>query len=687
MITRYFNLMLYKEGIAPVVNVNQYDQGEEWVFTLYGQGGVKYTPTTGAIVALKSDGHLIANAGTVDGQGRVVITETQQMTASAGKATCELQIDGDTHGTANFYLLVEPSPADDGIPSDSDLSLFQQAVDAVAEMEGLLDGETVDEKLLPIVQSETGDWLADHITNPSNPPIDTSLTVAGAAADAKVTGDEITDLKSAINHISETANLFGNTSDEIYQFTIVYNSGAIVSNTGGRVICVPCKPNTQYHITKNAGGRFVVGDLPATPQAGNTCTQYYADNTASSIYYTTSNSAKYLVAFVYYNATDGADYTTMLASVVVNEVSAIDYIARATTEKVENGYGTYNYNADLSLLTNSGSGRYIIGHAFPAGYIDSVFVDVAASSEVEVRLYTLDSGILNVAFYTTGASVSAGMLEIPIKKNSLSPFYIMINRISGSLMYRSNSAYDVYGVSVQDSYTLATLTASHYEFGISVKYGLFRNYTPLGKNYLLIGDSYLEGYSADGDVTSWGEYLQNYMGIAYNSVIAYKGGIGFIEGTGTLEGYSFKSLALNANVPDPNTITHIVVCGGYNDAVRSLSEGEVGILNAIEDFYNNVSPLYPNANIYIGMIGYRNNDDAVLSRIRGAGLSAYQTANRYGANDKIRYLNNVEWTLMSDDMSSDGYHPNAVGQLKLGLNIKNAILTGSAPIRTLTRTD
>jgi hypothetical protein len=34
-------------------------------------------------------------------------------------------------------------------------------------------------------------WLTDHITNPSSPPVDTSLTVGGAAADARVTGNNI----------------------------------------------------------------------------------------------------------------------------------------------------------------------------------------------------------------------------------------------------------------------------------------------------------------------------------------------------------------------------------------------------------------------------------------------------------------------------------------------------------------
>ena len=43
-------------------------------------------------------------------------------------------------------------------------------------------------------------WLTEHITNPTNPPIDTSLSVAGAAADAKATGDELNYLKTEIGY-------------------------------------------------------------------------------------------------------------------------------------------------------------------------------------------------------------------------------------------------------------------------------------------------------------------------------------------------------------------------------------------------------------------------------------------------------------------------------------------------------
>lgn len=130
MITRTFKLCLNAgTGSAPYINVNQYDRGEVWQFELYQEDGTRYTPSTGAIIGLKSDGHAIANDGTVDSEGRVIITETEQMTAAAGRSVFELLIDSDTHGTANFIVKVERRPTDDAEFSDSDLSLIQQAID------------------------------------------------------------------------------------------------------------------------------------------------------------------------------------------------------------------------------------------------------------------------------------------------------------------------------------------------------------------------------------------------------------------------------------------------------------------------------------------------------------------------------------------------------------------------------
>ena len=196
-----------------VINVNQYDQGEQWVFTLYNSDGTQYVPSTGAIVGIKSDGLGIINSGSVV-DGKVVINETQQMTAAVGKAVFELLIDNQTHGTANFVVLVEEKPGNNADMSESDLSLLQEAIDATSP---LPTGGTVGQVLTKTengsawsnagtptqeqVAEAVSDWADEHITVETGVVIDQSLTVQGAAADSKKVGDEISDLKSQIDQI------------------------------------------------------------------------------------------------------------------------------------------------------------------------------------------------------------------------------------------------------------------------------------------------------------------------------------------------------------------------------------------------------------------------------------------------------------------------------------------------------
>ena len=180
MITRTFKLCLNAgTGSAPYINVSQYDEGETWLFELYSETGERYIPSTGAIVGVKSDGHGIINTGTVDSEGRVVIAETQQMTAAAGRAIYELSIDGLTHGTANFIVAVERKPTDDAVMSDSDLSLIQQAVDAAETIEDLIEGHDPDEVIADAVDA----WLDAH-------PEATTTVEDGAITIAKL-NDEV----------------------------------------------------------------------------------------------------------------------------------------------------------------------------------------------------------------------------------------------------------------------------------------------------------------------------------------------------------------------------------------------------------------------------------------------------------------------------------------------------------------
>lgn len=94
-------------------------------------------------------------------------------------------------------------------------------LDVQTEIDHKLDEMAADGTLLAVIQSTvtttTSGWLADHITNPSNPPIDTSLSVPGAAADAAVVGAEL-------------INRYISTSDAIDEYYINATNGEIGGN-------------------------------------------------------------------------------------------------------------------------------------------------------------------------------------------------------------------------------------------------------------------------------------------------------------------------------------------------------------------------------------------------------------------------------------------------------------------------
>ena len=66
------------------------------------------------------------------------------------------------------------------------------------KIEAMKDSGELLHLLKPTVSNEVSTWLTSNITNPSNPPIDKSLTVENAAADAKVVGEKL--LKDGLSY-------------------------------------------------------------------------------------------------------------------------------------------------------------------------------------------------------------------------------------------------------------------------------------------------------------------------------------------------------------------------------------------------------------------------------------------------------------------------------------------------------
>lgn len=179
----------------------------------------------------------------------------------------------------------------------------------------------------------------------------------------------------------------------------------------------------------------------------------------------------------------------------------------------------------------------------------------------------------------------------------------------------------------------------------------------LQDRYVIIGDSYLEGYSPDGNVESFGIKLKGMMNKSDEDwVMAYKGGVGFVNKVNQQDYSTLTHDAYN-KCKSPETITHVIYAGGYNDS-NNTSES---IQKSITACYEKMHSLFPNAVMYLANIACNFKNETVLWHLHDNVLHAYNCS--AGDEKKICSLGYIGNCLHERDMlASDGYHPTDWGQ-------------------------
>lgn len=71
------------------------------------------------------------------------------------------------------------------------------------KLDEMLDSGVLTEHFLPFISTDVSNWLDEHITQPTTPVIDDSLTVDGAAANALTVGQRLTSLNDSINNLPD----------------------------------------------------------------------------------------------------------------------------------------------------------------------------------------------------------------------------------------------------------------------------------------------------------------------------------------------------------------------------------------------------------------------------------------------------------------------------------------------------
>ncbi len=147
-------------------------------------------------------------------------------------------------------------------------SASDDAADAHADM---LSAKDYADNIADPVSGLVTSWLTDHITNPSSPPVDTSLSVGGAAADAAVVGSKLAEINEDIGindaRIDDGFSILSNegyayqyikmsafTPGEYYQYNSVTDVIFTIANSGYKVQTIEIPPGTYNY--KNIQGIF-----------------------------------------------------------------------------------------------------------------------------------------------------------------------------------------------------------------------------------------------------------------------------------------------------------------------------------------------------------------------------------------------------------------------------------------------
>lgn len=192
------------------------------------------------------------------------------------------------------------------------------------------------------------------------------------------------------------------------------------------------------------------------------------------------------------------------------------------------------------------------------------------------------------------------------------------------------------------------------------------------RKYIFIGDSY-----ASGEIgSSWIDNCRAVLGEA-NTYKYAKSGAGF-----TIAGNTFQTLIEKAasDITDKTIITDVVVGGGYNDAIYSVSNDDTKI-RVMNTFVQYVQATFPNAKVHFAFIGWCIIPNNLEKLAKECHLWLDVGNGTVGAD----YLNNIQFALHRTDYFkgthvNPTFHPNPAGNLYLSKCMLNCLETGSCNV-------
>lgn len=408
-------------GLTPVLNVSQFDKGYTVTATVQ-KGAEAFTPPTGSTATVegrKPDGTGYQYPATIDGS-TVTFTMAEQMTVLSGRSMAEIvfyDADAVRIGTANFFIIVEAAPLnEETVISDTDIPAIIDAANANAERAE--DAADEAEATLANFAAVVAEQVEQMQIHEGQTVIDGTLTVSGAAADAKVTGDEVAELKNDLDDTVLFFNWLDHPATVIPNTNINTTTGAKSANSAFTLYVMPYNGETLYinQCSDNLKKVILCSDANADNVLGSANDDGF---TSWNSYYTsTITGATYIAIAVKSNYYDTAlviekdNYA--LWSNYKRKITGDTYIkplAELTDEVdiVEAQIETSKNLFDFTTLSDWGSWvNYTNGQIQSNQYVTTF----AYSDFIEVEpdtAYTTQHGSRGIAFYDANKTYISGV--------------------------------------------------------------------------------------------------------------------------------------------------------------------------------------------------------------------------------------------------------------------------------------
>lgn len=192
-----------------------------------------------------------------------------------------------------------------------------------------------------------------------------------------------------------------------------------------------------------------------------------------------------------------------------------------------------------------------------------------------------------------------------------------------------------------------------------------------GKVCILIGDSYGEGYTPDGNVQGWCDVAATRLG-----------GCGITAKTRAVGGASLANHGFYTNLQtavngmtaeEIDKCSLVIIGGGYNDRGSSLSDMYAGV----SEICTYVKSHIPNARVIFTFIGRcvtglttGAHAGVSMNSVLSAAKNWFNACTQYGAGID---LNGIGCLSLNSNFSSDYVHPNASGQTRIANHVINLV--------------